>query len=312
MPDIVDKESLWRFNAGFLSARIGEWIYAISLNWLVLQQSSSPWLLAVVNACRLAPALLLSVPAGYLADHYDSRRLSYWNNLLNATVMMLVGTALTLQLPILTVCALVLLQAALSALEAPIRNAYMNGLFEGSRLKAAIAQNASLMNLGRILGPVLAGFLLARQGGLASFGADCDFRSRGSGGKLCAGPTTRPLDLASHPALRRTVRFVPGRTGASSRFRLGGGGALSGRLSGSGLPFVQPYAPARGAAQGGRRPDPWTVLDGPRDDPTGRPDAGRHHRAFRSSRKLRGDEFGLPALGADVFSSWLSGCLAPA
>ena len=171
MPNISAKDGLWRFNAGFLSARIGEWIYAVSLNWLVLQESSSPWLLAVINACRLAPALALSLPAGYLADHYDSRKLSFLKNLANAAVMIAVGVALKLHLPILAVCGLVLLQAFITALEAPIRNTYMNGLFEGERLKAAIAHNASLMNLGRIIGPVIAGVLLARVGGMATFTA---------------------------------------------------------------------------------------------------------------------------------------------
>lgn len=162
-------QTLHRFNAGFLSARIGEWMYVVALNWIVLEQTQSAWLLAVINACRLLPSLLLSVPAGTLADRKDPRRLSYVNNLANAAVMVMVGLALHFGLPMAAVAALVLLQAVLTAVEAPFRNTYMNSLFEGVRLKQAIAQSASLMNLGRIIGPALAGCLLAYLGGLPTF-----------------------------------------------------------------------------------------------------------------------------------------------
>lgn len=170
MPNNSKKDNLGRFNVDFLSARTGEWIYVVALNWIVLTQSSSPWLLAVVNACRLAPALLLSVPAGHLADRRDPKKLSFYNNLMNGAVMLAVGLALHLECSMLAVNALVLCQAVITALEGPFRNTTMNGLFEGQRLKAAVAQNASVMNLGRIIGPILAGYLLAKGGGMLAFG----------------------------------------------------------------------------------------------------------------------------------------------
>lgn len=163
------KDDLVRFNAGFLSARVGEWIYTVALNWIVLTTTASPWLLAVVNACRLLPSLFLSVPAGVLADNYCPRRLSFFNNLANAGLMVAVGLALHFQLSLAWVNLLVLCQAVLTALEGPFRNTYMNGLFEGQRLKVAVAHNASLMNLGRIVGPAVAGFLLAKAGGMTAF-----------------------------------------------------------------------------------------------------------------------------------------------
>jgi MFS family permease len=169
MPSYSEKDSLNRFNAGFFSARVGEWIYVVALNWLVLAGTNSPWLLAVVNACRLAPSLALSLPGGFLADRYDPRRLSLFNNLLNGVAMLAVGVALTLKFAMPWVCLLVLLQAAITALEAPFRNTLMNRLYDGRRLKAAIAHNASLMNAGRIVGPVVAGALLVQAGPLLTF-----------------------------------------------------------------------------------------------------------------------------------------------
>lgn len=148
---------------------MGEWIYVVALNWIVLNQTASPWLLAVINACRLAPSLFLSVPAGMLADRYDPKRLSFQNNIINAILMIAIGMALAAKAPIAWIAALVLGQAVITAMEAPIRNTFMNSLFEGRQLRAAIAHSASLMNLGRILGPAIAGVLLAHFGGLVSF-----------------------------------------------------------------------------------------------------------------------------------------------
>lgn len=212
MPNIDIKDSLTRFNCGFVSARIGEWIYTIALNWIVLTTTASPWLLAVVNACRLMPSLLLSVAAGNLADNRCPRRLSLINNLANAAVMLLVGLALHFQLSFVLVVLLVLAQAVLTALEAPFRNTYMNGLFEGQRLKQAVAHNASLMNLGRVIGPVIAGFLLSPGGGLAAFlvaAISTAFFSAVISTLEAAPSQTAPRGGKSHPArvsLRQTLR----------------------------------------------------------------------------------------------------------
>lgn len=141
----------------------------VALNWIVLTQTASPWLLAVINACRLAPSLLLSIPAGMLADRHDPKRLSFQNNIVNAVLMVCIGLALTVKASMAWVAVLVLAQAVITAMEAPIRNTFMNALFQGRELRAAIAHSASLMNLGRILGPLIAGFLLAKFTGFVSF-----------------------------------------------------------------------------------------------------------------------------------------------
>lgn len=169
MPNFFFKDALLRFNAGFLSARVGEWLYTVALNWLILVETSSPLLLAVINACRLLPTLVLSLPSGYLADRYDRRTLNILINLANAAVIVLTGLCLHYGLPFWACAALVILRAVLTAAEPPFRNTYLCNLFSGLKLKSAIAQNASIMNVGKIIGPVLGGFLLAHYGGLVTF-----------------------------------------------------------------------------------------------------------------------------------------------
>lgn len=169
MPSACDKHSLWRFHTGFLGARISEWLYTVALNWLVLVGTASPLLLATVNICRLLPSLLLTIPAGQLSDRFERRRLNLVINLANAILVLLTGLVFWLKAPFAALATLVVLRAVFTAAEAPVRQAFLCGVLEGPQLKSAVAQNASLMNLGRIVGPTLAGFSLAYFGGVATF-----------------------------------------------------------------------------------------------------------------------------------------------
>ena len=169
MPNKITAHKLKRYHSGFLSARIGEWLYTLALNWLVLTETSSPLLLAVINACRLLPSLVLSVPAGKLADRFERRYLNRIIAVLNTALVALTGVAFYFGLPFELCAGLVVLRAVVTAAEAPIRNAFLCGILSGDDLKSAVAQNASVMNLGRILGPALAGVSLAKLGGPATF-----------------------------------------------------------------------------------------------------------------------------------------------
>ena len=169
LPNFSVKNALFRFNAGFLAARIGEWLFTVALNWAVFVETESPLLLAVINACRLLPNLFLSVPAGVMADRLDRRRLNLWNSVANAALIALIGLALYAGLPFWSVALLVLVRAVVTAAEGPWRNALLCHIFTGERLKSAVAQNASVMNLGRIIGPVLGGVMLASVGSLSTF-----------------------------------------------------------------------------------------------------------------------------------------------
>ena len=169
LPNFSFKSALFRFNAGFLSARIGEWLFTVALNWAIFVQTESPLLLAVINACRLLPNLFLSVPAGVIADRFDRKRLNSLNSILNAILTAAVGAVLFLGLPFWCCALLVVLRAMVTAAEGPWRNAFLCNVFAGDRLKAAVAQNASVMNLGRIIGPVLAGATLAVWGSFPTF-----------------------------------------------------------------------------------------------------------------------------------------------
>jgi MFS family permease len=148
------------FMSGSLVTRVGDWMDLVALNWAVLQFTNSPLHLGLVNACRLVPTFLLSVPAGILADRYDRRKLLI---LLQIGMMLLtffLGYLVEARQSFWFFAFIVTLRSMLAAMDSPIRNALVPNLVPQSSMASAIAINTMVINLSRIIGPAIAGVLL--------------------------------------------------------------------------------------------------------------------------------------------------------
>lgn len=150
------------FWSGAFISNIGSWIQSISLSWLVLQLTSSPLALGVVNFAGTAPVLALSLFGGDFADRTDRRRL------LLTTQSLLLGLAVTLALVSFAgwvnvgyIVAITLLTGIVTAVNGPAWQAFIVDLVEPSDLPTAIALNSTQFNLSRVAGPSIAGVLLA-------------------------------------------------------------------------------------------------------------------------------------------------------
>lgn len=149
------------FLSGSLLSWVGDWMDLAALNWAVLELTDSPLDLGIVNACRLAPIFVLSVPAGVLADRYDRRRLLI---ILQVGLMLLtfaVGLLFALRASFWIFTAVVTLRSATASMVLPIRNAVLPALVQPQTQAEAIALQTAAMNLSRIVGPALAGLIIA-------------------------------------------------------------------------------------------------------------------------------------------------------
>src|ERR687896_259621 len=149
------------FAAGNLVSQTGEWMTLVALNWAVLEFTGSALYLGLINACRLVPTFLLSVPAGVLADRIDRRKLLI---LLQAGIMpstFCVGYLLAADSPFWLLAVVVTLRSALMAVVIPVRNSLIPNLVPESQVASAVAVDSAVRNLSRILGPAIAGTLLA-------------------------------------------------------------------------------------------------------------------------------------------------------
>lgn len=149
------------FAAGYLVSQAGEWMTLVALNWAVLEFTGSALYLGLINACRMVPAFLLSVPAGVLADRSDRRKLLI---LLQAGILpstFCVGYLLAADSPFWLLAIVVTLRSSLMAVVIPVRNSLIPNLVPESQVASAVAVDSGVRNLSCIVGPAIAGILLA-------------------------------------------------------------------------------------------------------------------------------------------------------
>jgi MFS family permease len=151
--------------AGQLISLTGTWAQRVAQDWLVLRLTDSGTALGIVTALQFAPALLLSLYGGALADRGDKRRL------LLATQTGIALTALALGLldvgGIVRIWQVMLLAAVLgvvSAIDTPIRQSFVVEMVGPAELSNAVALNSTTFNLARILGPAVAGLVITAFG----------------------------------------------------------------------------------------------------------------------------------------------------
>nr|WP_277621365.1 MFS transporter [Thermus arciformis] len=143
-------------------SQLGTWMQSAAQGWLVLLLTGSAERLGLVVALQFLPSLLFSLPAGVLADRYPKR------NLLLFTQGGMMGLALLMAFLILMgwvryghVLLFAFLYGALNAMDQPVRQSFTVELAGRDRYPGAIALNSFGFNLSRLLGPALAGLLIA-------------------------------------------------------------------------------------------------------------------------------------------------------
>ena len=153
--------------AGALVSNVGTWMQRTAQDWLVLTQLThhSASAVGTVMALQFGPQLLLLPWTGFAADHYNQRKL------LIATQATM--GALALALGVLTVTGVVqlwhvyvfaFLSGCASAFDAPERQTYVAELVGDADLSNAVALNSTSFNAARMIGPAVAGLVIASVG----------------------------------------------------------------------------------------------------------------------------------------------------
>ncbi|MGA8258651.1 MAG: MFS transporter [Arenicellales bacterium] len=142
---------------------IGSWMTRLTTSWLVWRLTHSPEMLGLVGFAGQVPTFLLASFAGVWVDRLDRRRLLVITQVL-AMIQSLTLAALTLcgVIQVWQILALQLLQGVINAFDMPGRQSFLVQLVEDrSDLPNAIALNSSMVNGARLVGPSIAGLLIA-------------------------------------------------------------------------------------------------------------------------------------------------------
>jgi MFS family permease len=160
------------FATGSLLSNIGTWLQRVAQDWLVLALTGSAGALGITTGLQFLPVLLFSPFAGVLADRYAKRTVLNWTQtIMGATALLMGVLAVTNSITVWHVYVLTFVFGTASALDVPARQAFVNEMVDTPDLANAVGLNSASFNLARMIGPALAGVLIALMGsGVAATG----------------------------------------------------------------------------------------------------------------------------------------------
>jgi MFS family permease len=151
------------FFSGQSISLMGTWITRIATSWLVYRLTDSALLLGLVGFCGQIPTLLLAPFAGVIVDRWDRHKLLVWTQAISMVQsFVLAGLTLTGHITVNAIIMLNAVQGVVNAFDMPARQAFLvNMITDKEDLANAIALNSSMFNAARLIGPSIAGIIIA-------------------------------------------------------------------------------------------------------------------------------------------------------
>jgi MFS family permease len=209
-----------RYAVGGVVSNTGTWMQRVAQDWLVLELTASGTALGVTTGLQFLPMLLLGPLAGVLADRMSKLRLLQLTNLGMAVPAAVLGLlAVTGVAEVWHVYVLALAFGTATAFDSPARQSFVSEIVSADELTNAVGLNSASFNAARLVGPALAGVMIAAFGGgaqatgwvillnAASYAGPI-WALRRMDARLIDAPAPSPRRPG---ALREAVRYVRGR-----------------------------------------------------------------------------------------------------
>ncbi len=158
------------FWSGQLVSLIGTWMQSVAQGWLMHRLTGSAFMLGLLGFAQFLPVMLLSLWAGVVADRMDKRRLIITTQTLALVQAALLAVVVTLGVvqPWMVV-GLALAFGIVNAFDLPARQSFLVEMVGKEDLPNAIALNSAAFNTARVMGPAVAGVVMAAAGEGACF-----------------------------------------------------------------------------------------------------------------------------------------------
>jgi MFS family permease len=159
-----------RYFVGQLVSISGNWMQTVAELWLILTLTDSGVAVGATTALQFLPMLLFGAFGGLVADRVPKRRLLLLTQTLHAIPPLAMLTlALTVGIAPWMVFVLVFARGSVNAVDYPTRQAFVMEIVGGDRVVNAISLNSVLVHSARVIGPAIAGILIATVGVEACF-----------------------------------------------------------------------------------------------------------------------------------------------
>ncbi|TFH55472.1 MAG: MFS transporter [Candidatus Zixiibacteriota bacterium] len=159
------------FIAGQSFSLIGTWMQSIALSWLIYRLTGSAFLLGVIGSTNQIPVTLFAPLAGVFADRWNLHRtIIITQSLALIQAFLLAALVFTQTVQVWQIITLSLMLGFINAFDTPSRQSFIVQMVDDKRdLSNAIAVNSSMVNAARLIGPSIAGVLIAWIGEGACF-----------------------------------------------------------------------------------------------------------------------------------------------
>jgi len=150
---------------GQIVGQSGTWMQTVTQSWLVLQLTNSPLKLGLIATLQSGPLLLLTLFTGVLADRVNRRTLLFVTQTTQACLAVTLGTlAWSGHARYWHVAVMAVLWGIMSSIDQPARQSLVMELVGRAHVTSAVGLNSAAFNGARIIGPAIAGILIARVG----------------------------------------------------------------------------------------------------------------------------------------------------
>ncbi|MEA2550088.1 MAG: hypothetical protein QOE42_2686, partial [Chloroflexota bacterium] len=168
--ELLGNRPLVRLLIGEMVSGFGDWLYIVAIFVVIYRESGDAALVGAFGAVRLLPYVFLSVPAGIIADKFDRRLVLLVSDLYRGALMVVLAILVAVNGPTLLIAAFAICAAGGSAFFYPAMGAYLPALArDEQQLGPANSAWASIQNFSFIVGPAIAGIVLALGSVLIAF-----------------------------------------------------------------------------------------------------------------------------------------------
>jgi MFS family permease len=151
-----------RYFTGQLVSMIGTWMQIVAQSWLVLQLTESVFLIGLVMALSTTPTLLFTLFGGVVVDRFPKKKILFFTQICAMVLALTLGILTVFNwITIWEICVIAFLLGTVNAIDAPARQAFVTELVNREQLSSAIALNSGVFNTARVIGPSIAGVLIA-------------------------------------------------------------------------------------------------------------------------------------------------------
>lgn len=151
--------------SGSVVSNIGTWMQRIAQDWLVLELTDSPFAVGITMALQFLPLMLFGLYGGVVADRLPKRQVLIWTqSLMGVFAAALAVVTLLGAVQVWHVYAVALLLGLVTVVDNPARQIFVNEMVPSGLVRNAVSLNSGSFQLARLVGPAVAGVMIAAVG----------------------------------------------------------------------------------------------------------------------------------------------------